>query len=693
MAILVFSPNGTYVTKPTLEAARTSADCAGKTVVVTTALTAAQSAITAAWPADRALRVEKGGSIPQTWAAGITTNDSSCISYFPSGTGAVVTTVQTKLCESVSVLDFIDPSLHAGIAAGSYTGNLTTQIEAAQTAAVGKRLYFPRGIYYCNVSVNSRFNWYGDGATTSFLYPYSTATPVFTNLYQEPMWISTSITDMGIMNPTGFVTHAGIGFSYGHPTVYAAGMELIGRVSFTRCWFKGFNKGIAKNYGNIGNTYNQCTFQYNNYGVWAIDAKTATGGVSGAMQPTTDVFNGGEFDNNALAAICMLGYTIALGGLVLNQTVVQSNQGFGVYVSAPSCTAATSDAYYSTWFEANGYPAVNVTIDYITAGGVLSTQSLLPRNFYCPDVFSYNYFSSSGGYNGIGTGNPQAPLAVWGNQRTSLRLLGGGYAGTSWTRLTFSEVGFENVDGAAITSTLGGGASAQGRNMAFTTDTSNQTPLVLSANGTVSIGTDAALYATPTAGAHAIYAPAAFIGGDVGLTVGSRFSIPTQFGISDGVAGNAAATALRIGSVAGVGRSINAGGTVNAAGADYAEYEVTNGLVISKGSVVGFKADGTLTLTFSEAVRFGIKSTNPSFVGGDTTPDLSTVDRIAYSGKVPCNVVGAIPGGYIIAVATSDDKIGGQFVLDPDFTQYKVAVGRVNRILKDNRCEVAVMVH
>ena len=68
MAILVFSPNGTHVTKPTLEAARTSADCAGKTVVVTTALTAAQSNITAAWPADRTLEVKKGGSIANTTA-------------------------------------------------------------------------------------------------------------------------------------------------------------------------------------------------------------------------------------------------------------------------------------------------------------------------------------------------------------------------------------------------------------------------------------------------------------------------------------------------------------------------------------------------------------------------------------------------------------------------------------------------
>ena len=66
MAILVFSPNGTYVTKPTLEAARTSADCAGKTIVVTSALTVAQSSITAAWPDDRALEVKKGGSIAST---------------------------------------------------------------------------------------------------------------------------------------------------------------------------------------------------------------------------------------------------------------------------------------------------------------------------------------------------------------------------------------------------------------------------------------------------------------------------------------------------------------------------------------------------------------------------------------------------------------------------------------------------
>ena len=63
MAILAFSENGKYILKPTLEAARTALSCAGKTIVVTSALTQAQSNITAAWPSDRALKINYGGSV------------------------------------------------------------------------------------------------------------------------------------------------------------------------------------------------------------------------------------------------------------------------------------------------------------------------------------------------------------------------------------------------------------------------------------------------------------------------------------------------------------------------------------------------------------------------------------------------------------------------------------------------------
>jgi len=218
---------------------------------------------------------------------------------------------------------------------------------------------------------------------------------------------------------------------------------------------------------------------------------------------------------------------------------------------------------------------------------------------------------------------------------------------------------------------------------------------------------------------------------------------------------NAADSVVKIGQMNGSGRSLNAAGTLNASGTDYAEYEFNNGLVIAKGSIVGFKADGTLTLTFDEAVRFGLKSTAPSFVGGDVwanddvvgpTPqrperkqpviekgfdevgrhidvivepgdsdaewqakldlyeaakaehkakiesERLKVDRIAYSGKVPVNVTGATPGDYIIA-ADKSGQIGGEIVKSPTFEQYRMAVGRVNRILEDGRAEVAVIIH
>jgi hypothetical protein len=219
---------------------------------------------------------------------------------------------------------------------------------------------------------------------------------------------------------------------------------------------------------------------------------------------------------------------------------------------------------------------------------------------------------------------------------------------------------------------------------------------------------------------------------------------------------NAADSVMKIGEMDVTSRSINATGTLNASGTDYAEYEYNNGLSISKGSIVGFKADGTLTLTFAEAVRFGVKSTAPSFVGGDVwasddivgiEPQMPTrkqpvtkngmdedgrhidvvveegdtdaewedklaaydaevaeykakieierakVDRVAYSGKVPVNLMGATPGGYVIAIEIENGLIDGQFVQNPTFEEYKLAVGRVNRILDDGRAEIAIIIH
>lgn len=80
-----------------------------------------------------------------------------------------------------------------------------------------------------------------------------------------------------------------------------------------------------------------------------------------------------------------------------------------------------------------------------------------------------------------------------------------------------------------------------------------------------------------------------------------------------------AGAAMLIGRNSSTGRSINAAGTVNASGADYAEYmtKAAGCGTIDKGDVCGVDSDGRLTKMWATAISFVIKSTDPSYVGGD----------------------------------------------------------------------------
>ena len=183
-------------------------------------------------------------------------------------------------------------------------------------------------------------------------------------------------------------------------------------------------------------------------------------------------------------------------------------------------------------------------------------------------------------------------------------------------------------------------------------------------------------------------------------------------------------------------RAINAGGTVNASGADYAEYMTkSSDFVLAKGDVVGINSDGKLTNVFSDAVSFVVKSTDPSYVGGDawgteeaiglTLPKQPVraeddtdesfadkeeqyavdkekfdealeaarqlVDRIAFAGQVPVNVLGATAGQYIIPV-NDNGAIKGKAVSSPTFEQYQTAVGKVIAIEADGRAKIIVKV-
>lgn len=157
-------------------------------------------------------------------------------------------------------------------------------------------------------------------------------------------------------------------------------------------------------------------------------------------------------------------------------------------------------------------------------------------------------------------------------------------------------------------STSGGSAT----NMRFFNGGSNNATLDL--NGNMLVGA--------TSGSYHLLAKS--VTNDAGNAVAEIYS--SNAGASSAVfygvssfGANAANAAVKVGKDNTTGRSGNFGGTLNASGADYAEYilkAIACGL-IAKGAVLGIDADGHITDKWSAALSYGIKSTDPNLVGGD----------------------------------------------------------------------------
>lgn len=131
---------------------------------------------------------------------GITSNASN-VTYDPAGTGAVSTTVQAKLRQTVSVKDFG--------ALGNGTGNDAPFINAAITAAIalgGATVYFPPGQYKCTTRIGTFINannitLFGYGAE---IQHYAGGTTIGLLTFGNPaigaggMWSGTGITATNI---------------------------------------------------------------------------------------------------------------------------------------------------------------------------------------------------------------------------------------------------------------------------------------------------------------------------------------------------------------------------------------------------------------------------------------------------------------------------------------------------------------
>ncbi len=136
--------------------------------------------------------------------------------------------------------------------------------------------------------------------------------------------------------------------------------------------------------------------------------------------------------------------------------------------------------------------------------------------------------------------------------------------------------------------------------------------------------------------------------------------------------GNTSDCAVRIGQNLTTGRSLNAPGTINAGGADYAEFMLkAEGCGdIAKGDVCGVDENGQLTKKFADAYSYVVKSTKPSLVGGDTWGDEAGEKPTA-----PLTPPALAP--FVLEAPVDDDD-------DEAITAYEAAVDAYAAIIEEH---------
>lgn len=195
------------------------------------------------------------------------TGGYSNINYTPAGTGAVTTTVQTKLLESVSVLDFMTPGQIIGCIDGSVdvTAAITSAINAIKgTISTGsKSLFFPRGIYLVISQINITdlygLTMYGEGSKASIIKYNATNDAIF----YITTYSGNTFKELGFTSTVGKATHNNMAFKFNGT---GGGTEC----TFINCDFVQFHTAIHTKSASVNDdvfTFNTCHFRYNSH-VW-----------------------------------------------------------------------------------------------------------------------------------------------------------------------------------------------------------------------------------------------------------------------------------------------------------------------------------------------------------------------------------------------------------------------------------------
>ena len=153
-----------------------------------------------------------------------------------------------------------------------------------------------------------------------------------------------------------------------------------GRWVFDRVGFVNASTGVYAKTGNIGNTYRNCYFSDNDYGV-----RLTTEGSAGVMHAGCSVFEVCQFSAHAKAAIYVNDAVDGLGQYDFNDVIAQGNPGFAVFMKLSGISPFAGITFRNFWGEQNA------------TGGVVNIDGVnyTPREIYLqgarPVVFENSY--------------------------------------------------------------------------------------------------------------------------------------------------------------------------------------------------------------------------------------------------------------------------------------------------------------
>lgn len=200
-------------------------------------------------------------------------------------TEAVTRTIEAKLRESISVLDFIPTALHAAIKAKTSTTDVSSYIQAAIDAIYangGGTLGFPDGRYYCAAQITDKalVNWEGTGAPNCFLHWPASYTGH--GVYQFTGLINAGGTGRKVVRGLSFESALGAASST-KAGYYDRGTH---ELTIEHCAFGGWEYGIVFDQTEEA-TIRKCALACTN-GVWIANGEEAALGNTGASAQFTN---------------------------------------------------------------------------------------------------------------------------------------------------------------------------------------------------------------------------------------------------------------------------------------------------------------------------------------------------------------------------------------------------------------------